>query len=134
MRVYATERFTKALEQAFQTVQDENDPMLLVEMGKRYVLFFVENPQYFNFIFAQPWLQVDLDLKNDSPTNFPPYLLLKTNTLRIYRALGVPDERIEDMLIAMWATVHGLTSIATMQNVHYSKDWSEKIEDIIRNF
>jgi len=133
MRAYATERFTQALETALQTIPNEDDPELLVEMGKQYVLFFLENPQYFNFIFSQSWMQIDLDLTNDSPTNFPPFLLLKTNTVRIYRKLGVPDEKIEDMVIAMWASVHGLTSIATMRNVHYSKDWSKKIEDIIRN-
>jgi len=133
MRVYATERFTQALLEAKESVPDENDPRILIEMGKRYVQFFLKNPQYFNFIFSQMWMQIDLDITNDSPTNFPPYMLLKTNALRIFRAQGIPDERIEDMLIAMWASVHGLTSIATMKNVHYSKNWGDKIEDIIQN-
>jgi hypothetical protein len=97
------------------------------------VLFFLENPQYFNFIFSQQWMTVDLDLENDSPTNFPPYLLLKTYALKIFRKAGMPDERIEDMIISMWASVHGLTSIAIMKNVHYSKNWGDKIEDIIKN-
>ena len=133
MRAYATERFTQALLEAKETVPDENDPRILIEMGKRYVQFFLKNPQYFNFIFSQMWMQIDLDITSDSPTNFPPYMLLKTNALRIFRAQGIPDERIEDMLIAMWSSVHGLTSIATMKNVHYSKNWGDKIEDIIQN-
>lgn len=133
MRGYATEKFAQALIEAKQTIPDENDPRLLVEMGKRYVQFFLENPQYFNFIFSQQWMQVNLDLKNETATNFPPYQLLKTNGQRILRHAGMPDEAIEDRLISMWATVHGLTSIATMSNVHYSKNWSEKIEDILMN-
>jgi len=133
MRAYATEKFTQALQEAKETVPDENDPRILIEMGKRYVQFFLKNPQYFNFIFSQMWNQIDLDIANDSSTNFPPYMLLKTSALRIFRAQGIPDERIEDMLIAMWASVHGLTSIATMKNVHYSKNWGDKIEDIIQN-
>jgi AcrR family transcriptional regulator len=133
MRAYATERFTQALLDATLAVPDEDDPKLLVEMGKQYVLFFLENPQYFNFIFSQPWMKVDLDIQNDSQDNFPPFLLLKTHSLRIFRKAGIPDERIEDMLIHMWASVHGLTSIATMSNVHYNKKWSDKIEDIINN-
>jgi AcrR family transcriptional regulator len=133
MRAYATEKFTQALLEAKETVQDENDPRILIEMGKRYVQFFLKNPQYFNFIFSQMWMRIDLDITNDSPANFPPYMLLKTHALRIFRAQGIPDERIEDMVIAMWASVHGLTSIATMKNVHYSKNWGEKIEDIIQN-
>ncbi len=133
MRAYATERFKQALEDAKQAVPDEDDPKLLLEMGKRYVLFFLENPQYFNFIYSQPWMQVYLDINNDAEDNFPPYQLLKTHSLRIFRKAGIPDERIEDMLISMWSTVHGLTSIATMSNIHYSKNWSDKIEDIITN-
>lgn len=133
MRGYATEKFEQALIEAKQSISDEDDPRLLVEMGKRYVLFFLENPQYFNFIFSQQWMTVDLDLENDSPTNFPPYLLLKKYALKIFRKAGMPDERIEDMIISMWASVHGLTSIAIMKNVHYSKNWGDKIEDIIKN-
>jgi AcrR family transcriptional regulator len=133
MREYVTEKFTQALLEAKETVPDENDPRMLIEMGKRYVQFFLKNPQYFSFIFSQMWIQIDLDITNDSPTNFPPYLLLKTSALRIFRAQSIPDERIEDMLIAMWSSVHGLTSIATMKNVHYSKNWGDKIEDIIQN-
>jgi len=133
MRAYATDKFTQVLQEARASVPDENDPRILIEMGKRYVLFFLENPQYFHFIFSQMWIQIDLDIANDSPTNFPPYLLLKTNAQRIFRSQGIPDERIENMLIAMWSSVHGLTSIATMKNVHYSKKWEEKIEDIIQN-
>ncbi len=133
MRAYATEKFLQALLDAKQLIPDENDPRLLVEMGKRYVIFFLENPQYFNFIFSQQWMTVDLDLENDSPSNFPPYELLKSHALRIFRNAGIADERIEEMIIAMWASVHGLTSIATMQNVHYSKNWIDKIEDILGN-
>ena len=44
MRAYATQRFTQALLDAKQAVPDENDPKLLLEMGKRYVLFFFGEP------------------------------------------------------------------------------------------
>lgn len=40
-------------------------------------------------------------------------------------------EKMEDTIISLWATVHGLASIATMKNVCYDKDWETKIEDII---
>lgn len=133
MREYATARFTHALEEAVSAVPDPDDPKLLAEMGKRYVLFFLENPQYFHFIFSQQWMRIELDISADSGQDFPPYQLLKTNARRIYRRAGIPDEVIEDMVISMWASVHGLTYIATMQNVHYSKNWNEKIEDILLN-
>lgn len=36
------------------------------------------------------------------------------------------NEKIEDTIISLWATVHGLASIATMKNVRYDKDWEKK--------
>lgn len=131
MRDYVTQRFAEALEVAAQLVPDENSPQLLVEMGKQYVLFFLENPHYFNFIFSQEWMQVDLDLNGTEQANFPPYQLLKMHGQRILQQTGMTNQEIEDSLISMWATVHGLTSIATMGNVHYSKRWVDKIEDIL---
>lgn len=131
MRDYVTQRFTEALQAAAQLVPDENNPQLLVEMGKQYVLFFLEHPHYFSFVFSQQWMKVDLDLNGDAVENFPPYQLLKTHGTRILKHTGMTDEQTEDSLISMWATVHGLTSIATMDNVHYSKQWIDKIEDIL---
>ena len=131
MREYVTECFTRALHEAEQDVSDENDPRLLMEMGKRYVLFFLKNPHYFSFIFGQDWMHLDLDLHSEAKDAFPPYQLLKSNGERIFKHMGMTEQAIEDRLISMWATVHGLTSIATMQNVHYSKSWADKIEDIL---
>jgi hypothetical protein len=51
----------------------------------------------------------------------------------VLREMGMAEEKMEDAIISLWATVHGLASIATMKNVHYDKNWEEKIEDIIWN-
>lgn len=78
-------------------------------------------------------MEVNLDLEGDTTKNFPPYQLLKSHAVRILANTGMTKEETEDGIISMWAMVHGLASIATMKNVHYSKEWGKKIEDIIRN-
>ncbi|MDF2546776.1 MAG: putative TetR family transcriptional regulator [Anaerosolibacter sp.] len=133
MRDHVIGLFMEVLEKAAFSCSNQNDPRLLVEMGKRYVLFFIENPKYFTFIFSQHYMEVNLDLEGDDTKNFPPYQLFKTHAIRILGNMGMTYEKIEDGIISMWATVHGLASIATMKNVHYSKEWGEKIEDIIWN-
>ena len=40
---------------------------------------------------------------------------------------------IQNKIIAMWALVQGLTSIAVMPNVKYEENWEEKIEEIIKS-
>lgn len=133
MREYVIGQFMEVLGEAVLSCQDENDPKLLLEMGKSYVLFFLKNPQYFSFISSQHCMEVNLSLAGDESKNFPPYRLFKKHALRILGQMGQPKEKIEDSIISMWATVHGLASLATMENVHYDKDWAEKIEDIIWN-
>jgi AcrR family transcriptional regulator len=131
MKAYVMDQFTEALRDAASGVEDPRDPKVLVEMGKRYVLFFLSRPEYFTFLFSEPRFRLNLSLDAEAENSFPPYELFKGHVLRVYPDL--PREQAEDMIIAMWSTVHGLASIATMKNVRYDKNWEEKIEDIIWN-
>lgn len=131
MKAHVIESFTKALADAAASVIDQSSPRVLIEIGKAYVLFFLQRPEYFTFLFSQARFTVSLSFSGDSENSFPPFELMKGHTRRILA--GMPDERLEDMIISMWATVHGLASIATMKNVRYGKSWEDKIEDIIWN-
>lgn len=133
MQDYVTGQFMEVLENGIKSCPNQNDPKVLIQMGKSYVMFFVNNPQYFTFLFSQPCMEVNLSLDSDGTNNFPPFELLKTIAFRIFGETEMRSEKIEDTIISLWATVHGLASIATMKNVHYDKDWETKIEDIIWN-
>lgn len=133
MQDYVIEKFMEVLENAIKSCPDQNNPKVLIEMGKSYVMFFINNPQYFSFLFSQSNMEVNLSLDSDGTGNFPPFELLKNIVFRIFGESGMSKEKMEDTIIALWAAVHGLASIATMKNVHYDKDWEAKIEDIIWN-
>jgi AcrR family transcriptional regulator len=133
MRDYVTRQFMEVLENSVLSCQNQNDPEVLIQMGKSYVMFFVKNPQYFPFLFSQPCIKVNLSLDGDEAKNFQPFQLLKSIVFRIFGETGMSKDKMEDTIISLWATVHGLASIATMKNVHYDKDWETKIVDIIWN-
>jgi len=133
MRDYVTDRFMEVLENALRSFPDPKNPELLIRTGKSYVLFFIQNPQYFPFLFSHHCMEVFLTLDEKGNNNFPPFELLKTAAVPILGDLGMTKEKMEDAIISMWATVHGLAAIATMKHVHYDKDWETKIEDIISN-
>jgi AcrR family transcriptional regulator len=133
MQDHVIQQFMASLENTIQDCNDQHDPRLLVQLGKNYVLFFIEHPQYFTFIFSQALIVINLALDDDDADNFPPFQLFKTKAVPIMTDLGMTEAQTEDAIIAMWATVHGLAAIATMKNVHYNKDWAAKIEDIIWN-
>lgn len=133
MRDYVTGKFMDSLENTVKSFANPEDPRLLIQIGKCYVMFFLKNPNYFPFLFSQYCMEVDLSLNTSGSRSFPPYELMKTVAVPILEKLGISGERTEDAIISMWATIHGLTSIATMQNVHYDKEWESKIEDLIWN-
>ncbi len=133
MQDYVIKQFMEILENAIKPCANQTDPSTLVQMGKSYVMFFINNPQYFHFLFSQPCMEVNLSLDGDGRSNFPPFELLKTVALPIFRGMEMPKHKMEDAIISLWATVHGLASIATMKNVYYNKAWEDKIEDIIWN-
>ena len=132
MQEHVTNQLMDILRDTVKAWPDQQDPYILIRMGKAYVLFFIRHPQYFSFLFSQPIMTVNLSLDGDDTGNFSPYKLMKTTAATL---LGkqLSKEKLEDAIIAMWSTVHGLAALATMKNVRYDKDWELKIEDIIWN-
>lgn len=134
---HITEQFMTVLQDAINSAQNQDDPELLIEMGKRYILFFIDHPAYYPFIFYQNSVRINLDLSpgeeapEEDPEEYPPFQIFKVQAVRILKKQGLDNEKIENAIISMWSTVHGLASIATMKDVRYSKEWRTKIEDII---
>jgi AcrR family transcriptional regulator len=132
MQEHVTKQLMSELQAAVAACPDSHSPEALIWMGKSYVMFFIRHPQYFTFLFSQPIMTVNLSLDSDGERNFPPYELMKSLAISV---LGeqLTREKLEDAIISMWATVHGLAALATMKNVRYDKNWESKIVDIIWN-
>jgi AcrR family transcriptional regulator len=132
MQNHVIGQFMDELKDAIASCPNPDSQEAMILMGKRYVMFFINNPQYFQFLFSQTNIKIDLSLDSGAD-NFPPLELLKSVFLRIFGETVIPKEKKQDMIIALWATVHGLASIATMKNVRYDQQWENKIIDIIWN-
>jgi AcrR family transcriptional regulator len=133
MQAYVTAQFMEALEDAVRAGPCPDDPELLVQIGKTYVLFFLHHPQYFSFLFSQPCMEIDLSMHGDGENDFPPFRLFRDAAQRVLAKMGLPEDAVDDAVISMWALVHGLSSIVTMKYVRYDRDWEAKIEELIRN-
>ena len=58
MQLHITKKFTEVLENTVS--QYRGTPIFLLEFGKAYISFFISHPQYFNFLFQQGNIQIDL--------------------------------------------------------------------------
>ena len=113
----------------------ENQENLLVKLGKTYVMFFCENNRYYHFMISRKNMKIDLfskfsEIENNNEKAFS---ILKIEAIKILEKMGVPNQAMQDKIIAMWALVQGLVTIMIMNDITYSEIWEEKIEEIIKS-
>ena len=113
----------------------EKQENLLVKLGKTYVMFFCENHRYYHFMISRKNMKIDLfskfsEIENNNEKAFS---ILKIEAIKILEKMGVPNQAMQDKIIAMWALVQGLTTIMITNDIKYSESWEERIEEIIKS-
>ena len=131
MRQYVTDEFTKRMEQAIDECKHPDTDEVIRCMGREYVRFFIENPDYYKFLYFHDFIKVDLS--PDSKDNFRPFDLLKENVLRINKIGHVKKTKKEQEIeiVKLWTAVQGLASIASMSNVKCDYPWDKMIDEVL---
>lgn len=132
MQLFITDRFSKLLEDTIQ--KNHNISEILKDMGVTYISFFVENPAYFQFLYSQSNIKIDLSLSISDDQNYKPYIIYKNIVSKLLEQTHYSEEKQNDIIITIWAFIHGVTSLATMNNVNYDNDWREKVIDFMDVF
>ena len=127
MQLFITDRFSKLLEDTIQ--KNHNISEILKDMGVTYISFFVENPAYFQFLYSQSNIKIDLSLSISDKENYKPYIIYKDIVSKLLEQVNYPLEEQNDVIITIWAFIHGITSLATMSN-----DWKQKVIDFMEIF
>lgn len=131
MQKHIMEQFTQSLEKVVG--ENTDDTSLLSALGKAYVIFFYQNPLYYDFLFSRKNICINLSMNNSNDTQNPPLAILQETANYVFRKLNMPEKIIQDKVIAMWALVHGLSAIVTMPNVRFDDNWETRIEQIIKS-
>ena len=133
IKASVTEQFTEYLNKAVDGMKEESTEKAIVAMGRSYVKFFIDNPDYYQFLFYNQKITVHLMPGEIHEEDYPPYLLLKALYFRYLdeKGLKLSDEEKEIELIKIWSTVQGIASIACMENVTTSKPWETYLDKLI---
>lgn len=132
MQIYITKEFSELLENSIK--ENTNNMELLKELGKTYVNFFIDNPSYYKFLYYQSDIKIDLNLSIADEKNYKPYIIYKNIVLLLLKNHNYSKEKQIDILITLWSFIHGLTALATTENIEYKNDWKEKLNDFIDIF
>lgn len=128
MRDFVTCEFTAAIQ---REIDSSTQTEVLSKIGQAYVMFFLKNPNYYTFIFSRQDIKINLD--SASHDDFPPFALFRETARKILGGVGMSQQQISDSIISMWSLVHGITSIAIMDNVHTSEKWEDITKRILNS-
>ncbi len=125
MKKNVTDRITDELKAAVNRGRNTEESIIL--MGKAYISFFSQNPDYYTFLFGKLNICAHLQMDKEYEDDYPPFLLLKDLFLKYLKEAGIrqTDEEQEIGLIKTWALVHGMASIACMSGVQTSMNWAD---------
>jgi AcrR family transcriptional regulator len=112
----------------------KNDPSKrIVELGKKYVWFMVENPDYLKFAFLtkkQPVTVMEEDkIKNVGKGTFN---IFENCAFDFFKSINVKEEDYVQDIIAMWSMVHGLATMLAYKTISYEGDYLKLVEKILR--
>ena len=125
MKKNVTDRITDELRAAVNMGRNTEESIIL--MGKAYISFFSQNPDYYTFLFGKLNICAHLQMDKEYEDDYPPFLLLKELFIKYLKEAGIrqTDEEQEIGLIKTWALVHGMASIACMSGVQTSMNWAD---------
>ncbi len=132
MQQHISEQFVTTLQIIVDEYGQTKD--VLKQLGKGYLSFFLQHPHYFSFLFQQSHIEIDLCENADHKKNYRPFEFYRETLLTILNHSHYPKEKQQDAIIAIWSFVHGITAIATMENVKTDVHWEEKIVDYMDIF
>lgn len=129
MKDYVNNKLAQVLQEAAKCKEDE---LPTLKMGVAYVCFFAENPHYFTFIYDNKdyWIELTPD---DFRGDYKPFCIFKEVAIRTMEKVGIPKEEHRNNLLAMWAMVQGLSSMANMKGFHYEGDWGKLTKKILED-
>ncbi|MBP5359047.1 MAG: TetR/AcrR family transcriptional regulator [Treponema sp.] len=130
---YVTDSFSVYLENAVDKVSDKDIEQKIIALGNAYVTFFINNPEYFTFLFSRGYIHANLDFAHSDENDFKPFVILKNLCTQYFdeKKAGLSDYQKELEVIRIWASVQGLTSIIFMKNVKWSRDWKKEVSNLL---
>ena len=132
MKEHVKAAFASQLERAVEKHMNEGKEEVLYALAVAYVELFTQHPDYYYFIYTSADININFD-EVQMPSNYRPFEIFRDTASSFLGECGVAEKDKVEIIIGMWAVVHGITEIATMKGITYSGDWSKLIRSILEN-
>lgn len=111
-----------------------NEPELqIVEIGKAYVKFMVENPEFLKLMFlsdnSYPIRIKDNQLYGNKNSSFG---VFKDSSERYFKEKNLNKNLYMEKTLTMWSMVHGIAILIIKKSIEYKGDYLVLVERMIR--
>lgn len=104
----------------------------IIELGKKYVWFMVENPDYLKFAFStNSEYEFIIEENKLKSGEYGAFNIFKNCALDFLKSINVKEEEYAQDIIAMWSMVHGLATMLSNKTFVYKGDYLELVENIL---
>jgi len=105
----------------------------IIQLGKKYVWFMVENPDYLKFAFLTK-VGSTIVIKDDKLKNveYGTFNIFENCALDFLKSINIKKEDYVQDIIAMWSMVHGLATMLAYKTFSYEGDYLVLVENILR--
>ena len=105
----------------------------IIQLGKKYVWFMVENPDYLKFAFLQN-LNDEIVVSEDKfgGNKYKAFSVFENCASDFFKSINIKEEEYVRNIIAMWSMVHGLAVMLSNKTIVYEGDYVELAENILR--
>jgi AcrR family transcriptional regulator len=122
--------FKLALEEAV-CIYPDNYEMQIIEMGKRYVKFMVENPDYFKFLFLSS-NKKGISILHESDSGINSYSIFEKSATNYLESLNANSKERDIDILVLWSIIHGYTLLLVNNNISFPNSYMEVVEKMIR--
>lgn len=127
-----TKSFTAMIEEVVQSSSADPEGKL-IEIGKRYVAFMVNNPDYFRFIFLTDHHN-PIAVKDDVfiIREGHPFNIIKKCADDYFSSFELEQAESTREVLALWSLIQGYTVLIIHNTISYSGDYLELVEMLLR--
>lgn len=106
----------------------------IIEMGKTYVRFMVENPEYLRFMFLAD-NEYPIKIKNNEFYHYKgsAFEVFKKCSEEFFKEINLDESLYIDKTLVMWSMVHGIALLISKKSIEYEGDYLELVERMIKD-
>ena len=129
---YVFSNFESSLNEVVEKYKNDAHERV-IELGKKYVWFMVENPDYLKFAFlTKSKSEIIIGENKLKSGEYAAFNIFENCALDFFKSINVKKEEYAQDIIAMWSMVHGLATMLSYKTFLYEGDYLELVEKILR--